>query len=212
MIESIDAFNFEEDGHKYIVQGRSHPSVTGLLKKYGLIDYSMVNPDVLERKRQLGSALHAWTERYDRDGNDDMLVLPEHAIGYAEAWINFRRQSGYELIQIERRLMTEIMGLTIGGTPDRVMRVKRTRDLVLDLKFCAMKMPAWAVQTAAYTMMEFRKLHIGNTERCSCQLFPDGRHRLHWYTEESDGDTFMSIVALEAWKQNNNMRGSNGHA
>lgn len=214
MIESIDEFHFEEDGHRYMQNGRNHPSVTGLLKKYGLIDYSMVKPEVLNKKRDQGVMLHAWTERYDRDGNDDMLVLPEEAIGYAEAWMNFRRQSGYELIEIEQRLMSDILGVTVGGTPDRVMRIKRTRDLVLDLKFCTSKMPAWSVQTAAYTMMKFKKLTIGNIERCSCQLFPDGRFRLHWYEKESDADAFMCIVSLEAWKANNKVRGeyANGNA
>jgi hypothetical protein len=207
MIESIDDFHFEEDGHKYIEQGRSRPSVTGLLKKYGLIDYSMVKPDVLEHKRKQGIVLHAWTERYDREGNDDMLVLPEPSIGYAEAWVNFRRQNEFELIDIERRMMAELMGVVIGGTPDRLMRIKRTQDLVLDLKFCSSPMPAWGPQTAAYTMMKFKKLNIGNTQRCSCQLFPNGRFRVHWYDKESDGDAFLSIIALEAWKQNQGMKG-----
>ena len=213
MIESIDDFHFEEDGHKYVQQGKNRPSVTGLLKQYGLIDYSMVKPDVLEAKRKQGSMLHGWTERYDRLGEDDMLVLPEAAIGYAQGWLNFRRQSGFELIDIEERLMTEFLGFTVGGTPDRIMRVNRIHDLVLDLKFCAKPMPAWGPQTAAYTMMKFRKMQIGNTRRCSCQIFPDARFRLHWYDQESDADAFMSIIALEAWKQNHNLKaGLNGHS
>jgi hypothetical protein len=208
MIESIDEFHFENDGHKYIQDGRNHPSVTGLLKQYKCIDYSMVKPQILEAKRRLGVDLHSWTQRFDRTGNGDLLVLPEAAIGYAEAWQNFRRQSGFELIQIEKPLMSTIMGVTIGGTPDRIMRIKRTRDLVLDLKFCTAKMPAWALQTAAYAMITTNKMHIGKTERCSCQLFPDGRYSIHWYDEQSDADAFVAIVALEAWRKNHGL--SNG--
>lgn len=210
MIESLDFFHFEEDGHKYVQNGRNHPSVTGLLKKHGLIDYSMVDPVVLERKRELGLALHAWTERYDRDGDDDMLVLPEHAIGYAEGWQKFRRQSDFELIEIEHRLMSSILGLVVGGTPDRRMRRKRTQDVVLDLKFCTYHMPAWKVQTAGYELMRYNRTHLDNTvKRCSCQLFPEGRFQVHWYEDQSDGDAFMSMISLEAWKANNNLTKGN---
>lgn len=212
MIISLDNFHFEEDRHLYVRDGRNNPSVTGLLKKYGFVDYSQVPADILQRKREIGLRLHKWTELYDRDGNDDMMVLPEETTGYAEAWLNFRRQSGFELIDIEQRIMSEIMGVTVGGTFDRLMRIRKCEDLMLDLKFCASPMPAWGPQTAAYVMMRFKKLHVGGVRRCSCQLFPDGRFKIHWYDEDSDADAFLNLISLEAWKRNHKFTGgSNGY-
>jgi len=210
MITSIDvdSFHFEEDGHQYVHAGRNHPSVTGLLKKHGLIDYSMVSHETLMRKRDIGLRLHKWTEVHDRTGVADFMILPEENVGYAKAWLNFLRQSGFEIIDIEFRMMSEIMGMMVGGTSDRHFRYRKSQDLIADLKFCAQPMPAWGPQTAAYTMMRFKKLHIGNTLRCSIQLFPDGRFQIHWYDQESDGDAFLAIVSLEAWKWNHNLRGS----
>ena len=48
-------FTFEPERHLYLVQGRPVPSVTQVLHSAGLAaDYSMVPPDVLERKRIIG--------------------------------------------------------------------------------------------------------------------------------------------------------------
>jgi hypothetical protein len=53
-------FSFDANRHLYLVQGRPVPSVTQVLHSAGLgADYSMVPPEVLERKRIIGQFVHA---------------------------------------------------------------------------------------------------------------------------------------------------------
>lgn len=210
MITDVHSFVFEHDDHSYTASGKRGSSVTGLLQDYKLIDYSMVRKDVLEAKRLIGTAIDTWTEDFDRTGADDMLSLPESAEGYANAWMAFRRQSGFEIVDIQKSLMASIYGILVGGTPDRVMRYKRTKEILPDLKCCASVMPSWKVQTAGYEMLRTRKTHIGKMDRCSVQLFPDGKYDVRWYSDPSDGDAFLAILAIEAWKANHGLRDKGG--
>ena len=209
MIESIADFQFEDDSHSYVTAGRNHPSVTGLLKKYGLISYYMVKPDLLERKRVQGKELHLWTAGFDMSGVADMLSIAEDAMGYAESYMLFRRESGFEILEIEKPLMSSIYGVIVGGTPDRCMRYKRTHEVTLDLKFCAKKMPAWRVQVSGYEMLKYKTTKLGGMgrERASLMLFPDGKYHLEFYADPADGDAFKAIASLEAFKQNHGIKG-----
>ena len=56
------------DTSKYTVANRRVPSVTECLDICGCIDFSMVEPDVLQKKADLGSRVHVWTEGVD-DGS-----------------------------------------------------------------------------------------------------------------------------------------------
>lgn len=211
MITSIHDFSFEEDTHTYTHAGKSCKSVTGLLKQYGFIDYSFVKPGLLERKRVLGKDVHGWTACYDITGNDDMLSLPEEGEGYARAWMKFRRESGFfQILEVEKPIMGRIYGVPIAGTPDRELLYRRTKRITADLKCCVTAMPWWKVQTASYRMMRDRKCHLNGGERCSIQLFPDGTYDVLWYTDPTDGDAFLAMVALEAWKSNHGVKEPKG--
>ena len=47
---------YDDDAHTYTLAGRVIPSVTQILKQ--VVDFSMVAPDILERKCAIGSVLH----------------------------------------------------------------------------------------------------------------------------------------------------------
>lgn len=206
MIHDVHSFTFEEDDHSYTAGGVKAVSVTGLLQKYHLIDYSMVRQDVLQAKQIIGKSIDTWTEEYDRSGSDSMLSLPESAEGYAAAWMMFRRESSFEIVDIQKAMVSSVYGVLVGGTPDRVMRYKRTKEIMPDLKCCTTAMPSWAVQTAGYEILRTKRPHIGRMERCSVQLFPDGKYDVRWYRDVSDGDAFLAMIALEAWKKNHRIK------
>lgn len=208
MITTVDDFDFFEDSHSYVSEGRKALNVTGLLKTHGLSNYGMVKAEIMEAARERGKALHAWTAIHDREGNADFLSLPEEWVGYAEGYLLFRKQSGMEIVEIEKPLMALVHGVLIAGTPDRKCRWKRTREVTPDLKFCSATMPGWGIQTGFYEVIKKRKLVLGNTDRCTVRIMRDGKYDLRWHTDESDADVISSIVTLEAWKKNHNL--SNG--
>jgi hypothetical protein len=74
---SID-FTFDAEQHLYLVQGRPVPSVTQVLQATGLgADYSMVPPEVLERKRVIDQFVHEATQYLDEGSLDLASVDPE---------------------------------------------------------------------------------------------------------------------------------------
>jgi hypothetical protein len=204
MIESIHDFSFEEDGHRYISEGKNRLSATGMLKNYGLIDFTGVDPDVLERKRAIGKLVHSWTATHDLEGHADLMAVPEEAEGYCLAWERFRREnSAFEVIEVEKPMMGSVYGVYVGCTPDRKLRYKRTREILPDLKCSACKMPWWKVQTGIYEMVQKQSTYLGQMERCSVQLFPDARYSVDWHRDNSDADAALAMFALHAWKKNN---------
>jgi hypothetical protein len=208
MFESVNEFTFEEDSHSYKSEGRTGHAVTTLLKNHRLISYDNVREDWLEIARNRGKTLHAWTANRDRTGDGDFLSLPEEWCGYAEAYELFLRQSGMEILDIEKSLMASIYGVLIGGTPDRRCRWKRTREVTPDYKFCSAPMSGWSIQVAFYEVMKKRKVEVGNTDRCTIRFMPDGRYDITWYDDKSDADIVSSILTLEAWRMNHGL--SNG--
>ena len=71
-------FTFDPERHLYVVEGRPVPSVTQVLHSAGLAaDYSMVPPDVLERKRIVGQYVHKATQYLDEGCLDLETVDPE---------------------------------------------------------------------------------------------------------------------------------------
>ena len=70
---------FDKATHHYTLDGRTVPHVTGALRV--LQDYAGVPRDVLERKAEIGDAVHYATELVDADDLDD-ATLPEVLRGY----------------------------------------------------------------------------------------------------------------------------------
>ena len=86
---------FDEATHTYTLAGRVIPSVTQILKQ--VVDFSMVAPDILERKCAIGSVLHMAIALDHADDLDydslDASVLP-----YFEAWRKFVADMGRGLV------------------------------------------------------------------------------------------------------------------
>lgn len=61
---------FNEERHKYTVDGEEYPSVSALLKDASISpDFSQVEPEILERARARGEAIHLQVEEALKNGN-----------------------------------------------------------------------------------------------------------------------------------------------
>jgi hypothetical protein len=202
---NLDDFSFEEDTHTYRnKEGIVKPSVTQVLKSAGVFDYSRVPVDILERKRVIGSNVHKWTEYYDRDGFIDETWIADTEQGYFEAWLKFRKESGFVIKGIEHRTLAPIAGMEVGGTYDRYGFFGQYPYL-LDIKTCTAKHPGWALQLALYEMLQTGKARCGHMGRGVVQLLPTGKYKLHHYEDPRDADVAISALALSNWKHNNNL-------
>lgn len=94
---------FNAETHTYYVDGLKIPGVTSILKGAGLIDFSMVPTDILERAFKFGTAVHLATELDDRD-NLDIVSLDAPLLPYILAWRKFKQDMGCKILSIEERV------------------------------------------------------------------------------------------------------------
>ena len=184
---------FDEKLHQYTVDGRVLPSVTSILSP--LMNFSGIDPAVLERARRLGTAVHTLTELHDKD-DLDMDTLPPELAPYLSAWQRFRAECDFVPDTIECRLHHP--GLAFAGTSDRTGVVRGARA-VIDIKKMATLGPVIGLQLAAYREMH-NLLGHAITHRYALGLRVDGTYRLEPYTDPTDFAVFVSLLNIKNWR------------
>jgi len=111
MVVPSEELRFVEDIHVYTWRGVILPSVTGILKDVGIIDTAWYN----EAARLRGSYVHLACALEDR-GNLDWSTLDPVLVPYVEAWVRFKRESGFVPEIIETPMLNE--SYLYAGTPD----------------------------------------------------------------------------------------------
>lgn len=196
-------FHFDEASHVYTLDGEPIPSVTQLLRPIAP-DFSAVPPDVLERKRALGTAVHLACELDDLGelGDCDAELLP-----YLSAWRRYRAESGAEVVANERQLYHP--ALRYAGTLDRLCMVDGEAWLV-DLKTSADPLPSYGVQLAGYAELlaanavaDGGPIHRATVNRATVHLRADGTYRLHRFTNPNDRAVFFGLLSIHAFKESN---------
>src|SRR5262252_506152 len=117
---------FDAAAHVYELDGEIVPSVTQILTRAGLIDFShlpgYVREAALERGRVVHQAIHYWNE-HDLDVEAFGRSFPQYA-GYLDAWRSFCDQRAFVAVLNERRIASRrhrVAGtLDCLGTLDRV--------------------------------------------------------------------------------------------
>jgi hypothetical protein len=198
-------FSFDAERHLYLVQGRPVPSVTQVLHSAGLsADYSMVAPEVLERKRTIGEYVHKATQYLD-EGCLDLETVDPEIQGYLAAYQQFVRDWGFRPHLIEHRLVGRINGMLCGGTIDRAGPMAG-KLWIIDLKCIERLYPAFALQTAGYELLLPKPVVPPfKYTRAVLQLKRDGSYKLTAYSDLTDLDLFRAALVVTAWKMNQGM-------
>jgi len=174
---------FDEAAHTYSVNGQRKPSVTQILKP--LVDFSMINPDVLEAKSALGRRVHLATE-LDDDGSLDESSVGDDVAPYLAGWRQFKEDTGALVLMSEQRVYHP--GSNYCGTLDRVLAFAGN-DWLIDIKSSTVVHKAVGPQTAAY----LEALAPGRPMRRGVvQLRPDGTYRLRELESPRDWVTFQA--------------------
>jgi hypothetical protein len=189
-------FVFEEDGHRYTTaDGIVRPSITQVLNRVGIYDFSMVPADVLENARRRGVNVHKWCAEYDRHGYLDETWMADDEIGYFEAWLKFRRESKILIRRVETPIVRSVGAWVIAGTPD-VEAFMGRNPFVIERKACRVKHAGWALQTAMQEMLLTGRPRVGHISRMTVQLKPDGTYRSIPYDDETDGSAALAALTL----------------
>ena len=194
---------FNAERHEYRLDGTILPSVTQVLAP--CYDFSMVAPAVLERKRQIGVAVHKAIELLLADDLDEASLVPE-ITGYLAGWRTFVAECGLHLADfgaVEKPLYHQ--AYKYAGTPDMTVCLYG-KWTVLDVKTTADLHPAVALQTVGYLELVNANTPKGQhkiVQRCALRLLETGTYRLEGYTDKNDWTTFLAMLTVHRWCEAN---------
>ena len=169
---------FDADKHEYRYNGRLTSSVTGIISPLYNGSLANIPPAILERKTQIGRAVHLATELHDQDdlneeGLDDVVR------GYFNGYLKFLAENKCKWEGIEQRVYHKAH--QYAGTLDRV-GVINGKKAIADLKTVAVVSAPTAIQLSAY---EQANMEDGDKElraRIAIQLKPNGTYELYDFT------------------------------
>lgn len=188
---------FDEQTHTYTVGGVRVPSVTEVLKPLQCFDG--IAEEVLERKRDLGSRVHAATQFLDEDDLDESSIEPDVA-PYLRAYTRFLAGTGARVVLNEQRVYS---ALGYAGTLDRLVEIKREQWLI-DYKTCLSVPLSVGPQTAAYLRaLLAERPDLLHTKRAALLLRRDGTFRFKPLTGSDDWSAFMACLALHNFRARN---------
>lgn len=201
---TMAALTFEKADHAYFLDGVRIPNVTKVTD--ALSSYAGIPLEVLQRKAEIGDAVHFATELDDANDLDDSS-LPEEIRGYVYAWRAFKSNTAFLSLVAERRVWSD--RYKFAGTLDRIgvfgrlKGVKPTARCLIDIKTTYDLLPAVAPQLAAYQVAwnerapKDEQVH----RRFACQLKTDGSYRLEEFSDPTDWSVFLSVMTVEAFKK-----------
>lgn len=194
---------FNEALHEYRWNGAKVPHVTGVLK--GLVDYSMIPAEKLERARQEGTYIHRMIE-LDCAGDLDVEALEEWAKPAYKAWRDFCAASGFAVILSEWKGYHP--GIGVAGTLDLMCELPLLKGwkgiALLDVKRSLYGGPVIGLQTAGYKgIVDADKAMPKPAHRGALRIGKDGKFRLVRYNDPTDFSTFLSLLNVKRWKEKN---------
>lgn len=197
-------FSFDPIKHIYWLNGEIIPGFTEIVKANGLVDFSYVSPEHLERCRQFGSNLHLAIKLYNK-GSLNMEVLDPGLIPGVLAWGDFLEKTGYKVVQecSEQPICSEFY--RFGCTPDNVI-IKNSKYGIAEVKSSVGTSPFMRLQTAAQkiAIKEFYGIKI--LERLVIQVpFDGGLPKVVEHKDKRDEAFFLNCLGVYKFKRENNL-------
>lgn len=146
------ALIFEPAGHVYTLDDVVLPSVTGVLKASGLVNFDDIPPSILEAARARGTTVHQaihYFNEHDLNVLDFTRDFPGYA-GYLEGWIRLMGSGRLKTAFCEHRVASRTYG--VAGTIDWLGTFDG-RGAILDFATGDPEDAAKDLQTAAYEVL-----------------------------------------------------------
>lgn len=204
-LKAITGGTFEESAHIYRdKRGVNVPSVTQIFALLGMVSFDHINQEVLERKSQIGVAVHSAVQ-FLCEGTLDWDTVDEAALPYVVAAGTWMKEQGFVSVAQEEQGICIYSGMAFGYMSDSrgTMQYRgRLRHVIMDLKTCATSSPTWKLQTAAYALAAPKLPNGEKYLRCILQLKADGSFRPHYYEDREDENVFLYSLYVAIWGLN----------
>lgn len=179
---------FDEKLHQYRINGVVVPSVTAITSP--LFDFAGIPKDILERKRQIGTALHKAIELHIADDLDmdsvDPAVQP-----YLKAFIKWVNESGFKPDETEKQVHSVLLKFV--GTLDLNGWTAKGKRAVVDYKSTYSLSTVTGIQTAGYALAS---IEMGDKieERYALHLKPDGTYNFVPHKDRMEFEHFKTLL------------------
>jgi hypothetical protein len=204
---------FDPGPHVYTLDGVPVPSVTQVLTRAGLIDFSKVPPHILDAARRRGTVVHQaihYFNEHDLDVDQFVTAFPDYA-GYLRAWIAFTEQRHFEAPRGLCECRVASRRHQVAGTADCFgfldgvavlldFATGRPSDVAKDLQTAAYFALAteWAAEEDGdQNLLAFLTRARGVLKRYAVALRADGSFELEPYTAQADFRDFWTLVAAQ---------------
>lgn len=191
----------DEISRVFKMSGRQVPSITDILKEFGLVDDAYFKPEHRERGHRIHSATH-----YLDENDLNWGTVRDEDLGFMMAYQKASKELELRHIRTEERLFHPT--LMYCGKPDRVSTWNLSKgQVVLEIKTGSVP-PAAGLQTAGQDLL-LPTLSIPR-ERAAIELHDDGTWRPVFFNgveHESDRDIFLGLVATHWYKINHGIKG-----
>jgi hypothetical protein len=202
----MTGLTFDAATHTYTLDGVLVPSVTGILKASGLIDFSGIPDHVLAAGTVVHEAVH-YVNEGDLDHASFVADYPD-LLGYVEGWLAFRQQRAFVPILNEGRIASR--RLQVAGTLDCLGELDGV-GVLLDYATGRPEDVCKDYQTAAYLglaldwehepeadprLADFFARHP-HIKRYAVRLEKTGAFSLHRYDDPGDFRKFQTLVEAQ---------------
>lgn len=184
--------HFDEEQHRYFLDGVELPSVTQVLAVAGLTDWTYCSDWARERGSIVHKAIHL-----ELTTGLDWSSLPESLHPYVSAALQAIEDLGAETIATERRVVSRLYGYA--GTMDWLGRIDN-RLTEWDWKTGPL-VPAYGLQTAAYAEAYAEETGERVARRYGVRLNSNGTYELVPFTDRQDIVNFHAAVRVANWKR-----------
>lgn len=202
----------EESGLAHVyrnLKGMRVPSVTQTLAFVGLVDFSRVAPDVLQRKRLIGLAVHAACEFIDspEKGELDWDTVDPLAVPYVIAYENFCSEMGFKAEATEEASVCTVYGMQFGCRIDARGTLGSGIPVIVERKCAYKEEISWPLQLAAQELASPKLTGTyKNYLRIAVQLKKNGQYKVCGpYEKPTDQKHFLSALSLTWFKMNSRL-------
>lgn len=196
-------FTFDEELHRYSVAGRDVPACTRVLSSGGLVDFSFVGQDILERKSELGreahKACHLWIQ-------GKAFTCDDAVRGYLNSCIETCHRLNFKPRLSEHQQIASVHGMEFGMQIDAEGLIQN-EETIVEWKIGEV-LPHHDIQLAGYACglyharLETPLGRFRSRKRIVVKLQEDGSlGKIHRCEDKSDFDTFTSALYVTHWKK-----------
>ncbi len=193
------------DPNLYRINGERVPSVTEILRIAGLNDFSMIDPEVLEKARLRGLYIADYIDEIEQG-----LILPdEQPEDHKEriaAYRSWKEEVGFHTLSNECLVLSTEFGFAgtfdLYGIPARG-KFQGKRCLI-DVKASYSLSPTTGVQLAGYQLAMVEQPDVPVDVILALHLQPEGRSKKGYqfkpYDYQQELPVFLAALAITKWK------------